>query len=629
MKKIFLVLALPFLLYCLATAQTITQLGTPFVHDNTFDLMQTSDGNFLTTGTKASNGIIYKTDCAGDIVAQLEKSFAPYPVLLFDAVELPDGSIVAVGYALLVQTPTDTLDHLVLLKTDANLNEIAFAHYPLSDKDARGKSLAVGQDGTLLVYGEIRGPSLDFWDMFFLRVNPFTLQPAAAPVIHTFGVDNASQIVPVGNNEFLLSGSSLIGNIFNPETLINNRLVTLKVNEQGTLIWQYFYQSIYKGKYGFCKSGGVATHPGTSNIMMIGVIYSGAADSLVDPIYILLDAQGVPLDTATEAIPGRQNLFKTIANSGDYGAYLSVGETVQPAGYSTLLLSNPKEIGNQIVYAFSINDTVTPVSLRDIIEVSGNRFAFVGTLPDNPLNFAFTDILLATPDLTDIEVLYQNCALVASFNSLNPSYQWYLDGQPVPGATAGVYFPAQSGEYQVEITDNIGCVGISDMLTVTLASADFDVNTGNGAYHFTNMSVGATSYLWDFGDGQTSTETDPVHTYEISGSYPVTLIAYGPCDADTFTNTIVGANEPSWLTQFKLFPNPNTGVFSLEINGEPQDELSVSFFHSTGQLIERQTFDFQTGTLQRRFEFGDLPSGIYLLQIQAKGEAKYVKVVVN
>ena len=630
MKKSILLRTCLFLLWnTIATAQTITQLGAPFVHDNTFDLMQTMDGTFLTTGTKASNGILYKTDCAGDIIAQIEKSFAPYPVLLFDAVELPDGSIVAVGYAALVQTPTDTLDHIVLLKTDAALNEIAFVHYPLSDKDARGQSLAVGQDGTLLVYGEIRGPSFDFWDLFFLRVNPFTLQPAADPILYSFGVDNAEHIVPLDNNEFLLSGSSLIGNIFLPETMINNRLVTLKVDEQGTLIWQYFYQNIYKGKYGFCKSGGVATHPNTGNIMMTGVIYSGAPDSLVDPIYILLDAQGVPLDTATEMIPGRQNLFKTIANSGDYGAYLSVGETPQPAGYSTLLLSNPKEIGNQIVYASSINDTITPVSLRDIIEVSGNRFAFVGTLPDNALNFAITDILLATPDLSDIEVLYQNCALVASFNSPNPSYQWYLDGQPVPGATAGVYFPIQSGEYQVEITDNIGCVGLSDMLTVTLVSASFDLNTNNGAYHFTNTSIGATSYLWDFGDGQTSTETNPVHTYEMSGPYPVTLIAYGPCDADTFTNTIVGANEPSWLTQFKLFPNPNTGIFSLEINGEPQDELAVALFHSTGQLIERQTFGFQTGRLQRRFEFGDLPSGIYLLQIQAKGEAKYAKVVVK
>lgn len=629
MKKIYLLLALLFLLNHLATAQTVTLLGTPFVQDNTFDLMQTMDGNFLTTGTKANNGILYKTGCAGNIIAQLEKSFSPYPLTLFDAVELPDHSIVAVGYAALVQTPADTLDHLVLLKTNASLNEIAFAHYPLSGKSARGKSLAVGQDGTLLIYGEIQGPFVDFWDMFFLRVNPFTLQPAAAPVIYTFGVDNSQQIVPVGNNEFLLSGFSLIGNIFNPEAMITNRLVTLKVNDQGGVIWQYFYQKTYKGKYGFCKSGGAAIHPATGNIMMPGVIYSGAPDSLADPIFILLNGQGTPLDTAIELIPGRQNLFKTIANSADYGAHLAVGETLKAAGYSTLLLMVPREFNNQIFNALAVNDTVTPVSLRDIVEVTGNRFAFVGTLPDNPLNFGIADIILATPELDNIEILYQNCALVASLSAPDPSYQWYLNGQPIAGATSGFYFPVQTGSYQVYVTDAIGCVGASDTLTVTLPAAGFNVSAGNGTYSFTNTSVAATAYFWDFGDGQTSTQANPVHTYTTSGPYTVTLIASSPCGADTMTNALVGAAEPSWLQQFRLFPNPNDGVFSLETNGQPQDELVFSFFNQVGQVIDRQTFDFQSGNLRHTFEFGDLAPGVYIFQIQAKGEAKYARVVVR
>lgn len=42
---------------------------------------------------------------------------------------------------------------------------------------------------------------------------------------------------------------------------------------------------------------------------------------------------------------------------------------------------------------------------------------------------------------------------------------------------------------------------------------------------FTNYSQNATSYLWNFGDGETSTETDPVHTYAASGDYSVKLTA--------------------------------------------------------------------------------------------------------
>ncbi len=44
---------------------------------------------------------------------------------------------------------------------------------------------------------------------------------------------------------------------------------------------------------------------------------------------------------------------------------------------------------------------------------------------------------------------------------------------------------------------------------------------------FTNFSTGSTSYLWNFGDGTTSTVASPSHTYSELGSYDVTLIATG------------------------------------------------------------------------------------------------------
>jgi hypothetical protein len=42
---------------------------------------------------------------------------------------------------------------------------------------------------------------------------------------------------------------------------------------------------------------------------------------------------------------------------------------------------------------------------------------------------------------------------------------------------------------------------------------------------FTNQSSNATTYLWDFGDGSTSTEVHPVHVYGSGGTYTVKLIA--------------------------------------------------------------------------------------------------------
>jgi len=52
-------------------------------------------------------------------------------------------------------------------------------------------------------------------------------------------------------------------------------------------------------------------------------------------------------------------------------------------------------------------------------------------------------------------------------------------------------------------------------------------------YSFTNLSIGAQSWQWDFGDGHTSTANNPVHTYSTAGNYTVTLSTY---------NAITGCN---------------------------------------------------------------------------------------
>jgi uncharacterized protein (TIGR02145 family) len=60
--------------------------------------------------------------------------------------------------------------------------------------------------------------------------------------------------------------------------------------------------------------------------------------------------------------------------------------------------------------------------------------------------------------------------------------------------------------------------------------ADFSVNTATVYYIdsivINNISSNADAYLWDFGDGQTSSEINPVHQYIIPGDYYITLTAY-------------------------------------------------------------------------------------------------------
>ncbi len=55
--------------------------------------------------------------------------------------------------------------------------------------------------------------------------------------------------------------------------------------------------------------------------------------------------------------------------------------------------------------------------------------------------------------------------------------------------------------------------------------ANFEFGKDGFTVTFTNTSANSTNYSWDFGDGGSSTEVDPVHTYAAEGDYDVTLVA--------------------------------------------------------------------------------------------------------
>jgi PKD repeat protein len=81
-------------------------------------------------------------------------------------------------------------------------------------------------------------------------------------------------------------------------------------------------------------------------------------------------------------------------------------------------------------------------------------------------------------------------------------------------------------------------------IPTALPSASFTFQKEGNVVTFTNTSKNATSYMWDFGDGGTSTEQNPVYTYAADGEYTVTLTAMddlGNSDEATGVVTVTSA----------------------------------------------------------------------------------------
>ena len=98
--------------------------------------------------------------------------------------------------------------------------------------------------------------------------------------------------------------------------------------------------------------------------------------------------------------------------------------------------------------------------------------------------------------------------------------------------------------------------------------ACFTLNSGNDAVDvghsvaFSNCSFVATKFAWDFGDGATSIEFTPVHTYTTPGNYTVTLVATTDNGSKSSTETDVVKVGTRVITSIKVNSIPATDSLS-------------------------------------------------------------------
>lgn len=125
-----------------------------------------------------------------------------------------------------------------------------------------------------------------------------------------------------------------------------------------------------------------------------------------------------------------------------------------------------------------------------------------------------------------------------------PTFWMWDFGDGNTSATASpTHTYATAGTYTVCLIAGNGCGQDTSCQTVTVTCvntvSNYTYSTTNLTTTFTNGSTGLpTSYLWDFGDGTTSTSQDPVHVYAASGSYIACLIASNVCGSDTICQTV-------------------------------------------------------------------------------------------
>lgn len=181
------------------------------------------------------------------------------------------------------------------------------------------------------------------------------------------------------------------------------------------------------------------------------------------------------------------------------------------------------------------------------------------TVTNNVCTPITTDTITLPVVITDsqnaltAEVTLDGTTLTAVRNVPGTTYQWIDCGNGntlIDGATGQTFTPTADGNYACMMSTN-GCDATSACMNVVLCvpvaaeadfsflpTVDYDAETQSASLVLTNLSENFTSVLWDFGDGQTSSEITPAHSYDCPGIYNVTLTVTNDACATTSTDTV-------------------------------------------------------------------------------------------
>ncbi len=295
--------------------------------------------------------------------------------------------------------------------------------------------------------------------------------------------------------------------------------------------------------------------PGTLvfNIKLVVDNGFGCKDSLTRPITVF----PLPVATFTHTPDsGCQPLTVTFVNGSTAGATYAWNFGAGAAPATSTAFTPPA-----VVYSTPGIKTITLVVTRN-----GCSTTFTDTVTVRPRPVVAFTALPAT-GCSQHTVAFTNTTTTvggetwawtfgdgATSNVQNPGAHVYTN--PGPGTLIRTV--------KLVVTNGYGCSD-STTRTVTIYPqpiASF-TNPANACVTFgvpfTNTTTGASTYAWTFGDGSTSTQTNPVHAYAATGNYAVTLIAtttFGCRDTAVGTVQLDTIPDAQWVADTVCIGNP-------------------------------------------------------------------------
>jgi PKD repeat protein len=159
-----------------------------------------------------------------------------------------------------------------------------------------------------------------------------------------------------------------------------------------------------------------------------------------------------------------------------------------------------------------------------------------------------------------------------------------------------------------------------------------NVNATTKTVSFTNTSTGATSYLWDFGDGNTDVTTNPTHTYANNGQFVVKLYGYTECSTDSLIQ-VVNVTDVGIATNNNMIincaPNPTTGLLNINFSNVNAKEMTLSVIDITNKTLITEQISVDNTQKSHQINLSHLSKGIYFVKISTLKSTVINKIILH
>ncbi len=338
------------------------------------------------------------------------------------------------------------------------------------------------------------------------------------------------------------------------------------------------------------------------------------------------------------------------AQSGCYAAYIAIADSVNTSNYTISFLDNSTpDAGATIVsYTWDFGDSSATSTLQNpthTYTVAGNYWVCLYTATSSGcVSTSCGQVIVGNP-----------CQLYVNLNSFSPSTvggnDGYIESNIYGGTppyayswstgntTANIYY-LTSGLYSLNVVDANGCVnsmtaslyepydtlGGTIVDTLTTGILDTCLNFVPTSYYISSVIVDSMSntvtVIWTFtGGGMTSTITT-TYSYTYNGNTVVVLSINCGAKAITTYQTVIHigmtTEVPNYAIENGLFvyPVPFSDKINVDFTSQKSENVNISIMDASGRLVISKNLNSASGVNSTQVNTSQLPSGVYILNIQ-------------